>query len=67
MIRLVVNGEKITIKKELNILEYLEQISLDPQTVIIELNLKIIKRELWANTNLKKDDQLEIIHFVGGG
>jgi thiamine biosynthesis protein ThiS len=35
--------------------------------VAVELNLSIVPRELWLQTNLNEGDRLEIVHFVGGG
>jgi len=35
--------------------------------VAVELNREIVPRILWSATALKNGDQLEIVHFVGGG
>jgi thiamine biosynthesis protein ThiS len=35
--------------------------------VAVELNREIVPREGWAETGLNDGDQLEVVHFVGGG
>ena len=35
--------------------------------VAVELNRDIVPRDRWAETSLKEGDQLEMVHFVGGG
>ena len=41
--------------------------ALDPKTVIVEYNLKIVKRDTWDSIELQEGDNLEILNFVGGG
>jgi thiamine biosynthesis protein ThiS len=38
-----------------------------PDRVAIELNREIVPRDRWAQTRLNDGDELEIVHFVGGG
>jgi len=40
---------------------------LNAGALVIELNQKIIKQEFWPTTELKEDDRLEMLSFVGGG
>ena len=35
--------------------------------VAIELNQEIIDKKNISKINLKKDDKIEIVHFIGGG
>jgi thiamine biosynthesis protein ThiS len=35
--------------------------------VAVELNLDIVPRGQWVETQLADGDRLEIVHFVGGG
>ena len=35
--------------------------------VAVELNRDIVPRDRWSTTELHEGDQLEIVHFVGGG
>jgi sulfur carrier protein len=62
-----VNGQESEVSKELSIQELISARGLFKSTVIVELNGAIIHRESWANTQIKSDDCLEIIHILGGG
>ena len=35
--------------------------------VAVELNRYIVPRDRWTQTQLNDGDQLEVVHFVGGG
>ncbi len=45
----------------------IEQLGMKADRVAVELNRDIIRRDRWAATELHDGDQLEIVHFVGGG
>jgi len=42
-------------------------LKLNVQSIVIEVNLNIIKKENWKNFILKDSDSVEIITFMGGG
>jgi sulfur carrier protein len=44
-----------------------EALGMKPDRVAVELNRDIIPRDRWSETPLHDGDQLEIVHFVGGG
>jgi thiamine biosynthesis protein ThiS len=50
-----------------NIESYVDSLGLDPKTVVVEHNLRVVPAGEWADTNLAHGDQLEILCFVGGG
>ena len=63
---LQLNGEKhFTESATLSAL--LRELSLENKKVAVELNRVIVPRENYATTPLQNGDELEIIHFVGGG
>ena len=66
MIDLIVNGMRET-TSSINIHELITQKGLSLDTVVIELNGKIIKKADWALTKLNMNDKIEILNFVGGG
>lgn len=62
-----VNGEEKEVERGLTVLALLEGLGLDPSRVAVERNLEIVPRERYAETGLEEGDELEIVHFVGGG
>lgn len=63
---ITVNGDK-TALEEMSVLSFLQKIDIDPKRVAVELNLDILPKAEYESTMLKEGDQLEIVHFVGGG
>lgn len=45
----------------------IEKLGMKSDRVAVELNRDIAPRDSWSATMLKDGDQLEIVHFVGGG
>ncbi|MBI4004297.1 MAG: sulfur carrier protein ThiS [Candidatus Omnitrophica bacterium] len=67
MTELTVNGVKHTVSGSTTVTQLLETLKIVPERVVVELNLTILKRVEHASTVLKDGDQVEIVHFVGGG
>ena len=66
--RIQINGEQREISQSsLSLDELLDKLSLPPQRIAVELNKTMVPRSLWEKTTLKDGDQIEIVHFVGGG
>jgi thiamine biosynthesis protein ThiS len=66
-IEIIVNGDALQIRSGARITELVAQLDLTPERLAIELNLSILPRAKWAETELRSGDRLEIVHFVGGG
>jgi len=66
-IDIVVNGEPRAATEGQTILELLRQLNLDPGRVAVELDRRIVRQPLWAETPLRAGAQVEIVQFVGGG
>ena len=62
-----VNGESIEISDPLTINGLLKHIGLDDRRVAIERNLEIVPKSNYSVTNIADGDQIEIVHFIGGG
>ena len=62
-----VNGVKQMVPDGTAVTQLLETLKIMPERVVVELNLKILKRAEHASAMLKEGDQVEIVHFVGGG
>jgi thiamine biosynthesis protein ThiS len=63
---LTINGQPRTTSAE-DLTALVEELAMKPDRVAIELNQEIVPRDRWPQTKLKDQDQLEIVHFVGGG
>jgi thiamine biosynthesis protein ThiS len=66
-LRVQINGEGREVADELKLSELVGELSLAPERVAIELNQKVLRRNLWPETMLADGDRIEIVHFVGGG
>ena len=65
--KLTVNGDPMDLEDGATASALLERLKLNPGLVVVELNLNILKRDELPKTLLREGDQLEIVHFVGGG
>lgn len=63
---IIVNGELET-SPPCTLTELVTRKGLAPGALVVELNGQIIKQQLWAETELKSGDRLELLSFVGGG
>jgi thiamine biosynthesis protein ThiS len=66
-IAITVNGEARQVAAGASLSDLLAQIGLDIRKVAVERNLEIVPRSSYATTALVEGDQLEIVHFIGGG
>ena len=63
-----INGEQREFAQSTMALsELIEQLSLAPQRIAIEVNRQIIRRVDWESTDINDGDRVEIVQFVGGG
>ena len=67
MINLVVNGKAREVEDATDLATYLASFGLDLQYVAVGYNGEVIKKESFAQVNLKNGDSLEIVRPVGGG
>lgn len=64
---LIVNGEPRAIHGPATLVDLLQQLELDPRMVVVELNREIIRRPRLGERSLQSGDQVELVHFIGGG
>ncbi|MEZ5345300.1 MAG: sulfur carrier protein ThiS [Pyrinomonadaceae bacterium] len=67
MIRITVNGKTQDLEEEVSVSELLEKLELPTNRIAIELNKNVVSRRNWQTVSVGDKDELEIIHFVGGG
>jgi thiamine biosynthesis protein ThiS len=62
-----INGKSRELQNVSTLVNLLEVLGMKSDRVAVELNREIVSRDQWPTTQLKDGDQLEIVHFVGGG
>jgi thiamine biosynthesis protein ThiS len=68
VISLTVNGESRSLRAGTTLAEFLRDLNLNPQLLVVEHNGEIVRdRSLFSVTTLDDGDTLELVHFVGGG
>lgn len=65
--RVIINGEAQTVNPGQTIADVINQLSLNQRRIAVELNREIVAREQYGGRALQEGDQIEIVHFVGGG
>jgi sulfur carrier protein len=65
--KIFINGEIKELSSELNLSELLKRFSLPSERVAIELNKNVVRKKDWEIVKIAEGDELEVIHFVGGG
>lgn len=66
-ITLTVNGEAMQVPQGSSVADLVTKMELDIRKLAVERNLEIVPRSQYALTALQSGDQLEVVHFVGGG
>jgi sulfur carrier protein len=61
------NGQQREVEADMSLASMLDSLSLPADSVVAEINMKIIDRDQYETTRLSEGDQVELIRFVGGG
>ncbi|MBX9858514.1 MAG: sulfur carrier protein ThiS [Sphingomonas sp.] len=67
MIGIHINGEHRRVRVGMTIADLANELGLAPEKVAVERNLAIVPRSTLAQVLVEDGDELEIVHFVGGG
>ncbi len=62
-----VNGEHRRLATGLSLADLARELGLEPSKVAVERNLAVVPRSTLAEVMLEDGDDIEIVHFVGGG
>jgi len=62
-----VNGEHRRLAAGLSLADLARELGLEPSKVAVERNLAVVPRSTLAQVMLEDGDDIEIVHFVGGG
>ena len=66
-IKIKINGKIKSITQDSNLSIVLKNLKIPLNKVAIELNEEIIDKKKINEIKLKKNDKIEIVHFIGGG
>jgi len=66
-IKIKVNGKYVNIDKNQALSKLLKKLKIPIKKVAIELNQEIIDKKNITKIKIKKNDKIEIVHFIGGG
>jgi len=66
-IKIKINGKLSTIQENTTLYDHLEKLKVPLKKVAIELNYEIVNKKDLKKIKLKKNDKIEIVHFIGGG
>lgn len=65
--RITLNGDLRDHPDGITVKELLSDLGLNPAKVAVERNREIVPRSTYDGVVLADGDQLEIVHFIGGG
>ena len=66
-ITLTLNGESRHYAAPITVSALIAGLGVDKRKVAVERNEEIVPRSAYSETWLASGDQLEIVHFIGGG
>ena len=66
-IKIKLNGKLKTINNKSTLFNVVRKNKIPLAKVAIELNQEIVDKKKIKNINLKNNDKIEIVHFIGGG
>ena len=66
-IKIKLNGKVKQIPKDFKINKLINDLKIPIKKVAIELNQEILDKKKLNKIKLKKNDKVEIVHFIGGG
>ncbi|MDR2120467.1 MAG: sulfur carrier protein ThiS [Tannerella sp.] len=68
MTKIKVNGEPQEVTLPLSVADLLQQNRiLQPEMVSVQINGSFVEREHFADTEIKPDDEVDFLYFMGGG
>ena len=66
-IKIRLNGRVKAIYTDTEIMSIVNELKIPIKKVAIELNQEIVDKKKLNKISVKKDDKIEIVHFIGGG
>ena len=66
-IKININGKPKFVSENLKLIDLIKMLKISFKKVAIELNYEILDKKKINKIYLKKNDKVEIVHFIGGG
>ena len=67
MIEIQLNGKPHQLKKSVNISNLLKTLQISEKKVAVEINGKVISKDIYKYHIINNKDVVEIVTFIGGG
>ena len=65
---IVVNGKDMDLKNDkITVLELIETLQIADKVMAAAINMEVVKKEDWKTREIKQNDKVEFLQFVGGG
>jgi sulfur carrier protein len=65
--QVLINGEKRELPDGLTLSAVVRRLSLPERRMAVEVNKQVIRKQDWESFKIATNDNIEIVHFVGGG
>ena len=66
-IKIRINGKYIKIQDKITLLNLMKKLKVPLKKVAIELNRSIVNKRSLGKIKIRKNDKIEVVHFIGGG
>jgi len=66
-IKINIKGKSKFVSENLKLIDLIKMLKIPVKKVAIELNYEILDKKKINKINLKSNDKIEIVHFIGGG
>ncbi len=66
-IKIKLNGKERLIEENISLLKLIKILKIPVKKVAIELNHEIMDKKKLNKKMIRKNDKIEIVHFIGGG
>jgi sulfur carrier protein len=66
-VRIRLNGEWQSVRDGVTVAELLAELGLENRRIAVEVNCHVVPRRDHAAHRLRDGDEVEVVHFVGGG
>ncbi len=63
----VLNGEERSCREGWTLADLVAELGLAGRRIAVEINRDIVPRDAYSSYRLQPSDEIEVVHFVGGG